>query len=305
MRMQTDTSGRESDLEFNLLGQVEIRRGARAYGPTAPKLLQTLALLLTEAGKVVPSESLINELWGERPPASAQRTMQTYVYQLRKLLKDNNLVSTPERVLCTKAPGYLFAIDRSQVDEFHFTQLYDRGRAEMAERRFEQAARSLRSALALWSGPPLANVERGPLLSAYAVDLQERRRQAHSLRIQAEIEAGMHRELIGELRALTTANPLDEHLHAQLICVLDRSGRRGEALHAYHRLRAGLMKELGVEPSRELQQLNLDMLSNGSSRRAVRHTDGERNGTLPRPVPPDQVGPNDRVVRWPLDHEIR
>ncbi len=295
--MPTETDGSESDLEFNLLGKVEIRRGTKAYGPTAPKLLQTLALLLTEAGMVVQSESLINELWDERPPASAQRTMQTYVYQLRKLLKDNNLVDRPERVLRTEAPGYLLAIDRSQVDGFHFDQLSDRGRAELADGRFEQAARSLRSALGLWSGPPLANVECGPLLSAYAVNLQERRREVHSLRIQAEMEAGMHRELIGELRALTTANPLDEHLHAQLIRVLDRSGRRGEALYAYHGLRDGLLKELGVEPCSELQQLHLDMLAKGSAPRSGRRKERERNRHMaPRPPRPASLL-DGRVVR--------
>ena len=280
-----ESNGGELDLEFHLLGQVGIHRGGKAYGPTAPKLLQTLALLLTEPGKLVPSEALINELWGERPPASAQRTMQTYVYQLRKLLKDNDLVAEPEGVLRTTAPGYLLDIDRSSVDEFHFARLYERGRGEMAAGRFEEAARSLRSALALWSGPPLANVECGPLLTAYVVDLQERRRQAYSLRIDAEIEAGMHRELIGELRAMTTTNPLDEHLHAQLICVLERSGRRGEALDAYHRLRAGLMQELGVEPSRELQQLHLETLSNGTPRRSVWRNGDERKGHLSRRIP--------------------
>ncbi|WP_312872352.1 AfsR/SARP family transcriptional regulator [Kibdelosporangium persicum] len=248
-------------MTFTLLGPVEISFDGRDCTPNAPKLLQLLAMLLAQPGMTVTSESLRRELWWDVRPASAQRTMQTYVYHLRKLAKDNGFTDDPKNFVRTRTGGYQLAIEPDQVDVFHFRRRYEQGRAAMAEQRYAEAAGILRSAMSLWSGPPLANVECGPRLTAYAAELQERRRNAHNLRIQAEIEAGMHRELLGELRALATENPLDEQVHAQLIQVLQRSGRRGEAVYTYHELRTTLVRELGLEPGRELQQLLLGLLS--------------------------------------------
>jgi DNA-binding SARP family transcriptional activator len=103
------------------------------------------------------------------------------------------------------------------------------------------------------------------LLAAYAVDLQEQRRNAHRMRIEAEIAAGMHAELVGELRSLVTTNPLDEGLHEQLMHVLSLNGRRLEALELFRELRAKLNEELGLEPCDDLQRLHHHLLSAGDS----------------------------------------
>jgi DNA-binding SARP family transcriptional activator len=135
----------------------------------------------------------------------------------------------------------------------------------MHTERYSEAARTFRAALALWAGSPIANITCGPVLSAYAVDLQEQRRNAHYMRIQADIESGLHRELIGELRSLVAANPLDEGLHVQLMLTLSRSARRLEALEVYRELRATLNAELGLEPFEELQALHHELLCAGDN----------------------------------------
>nr|WP_042188978.1 AfsR/SARP family transcriptional regulator [Kibdelosporangium sp. MJ126-NF4]CEL18577.1 regulatory protein [Kibdelosporangium sp. MJ126-NF4]CTQ98061.1 regulatory protein [Kibdelosporangium sp. MJ126-NF4] len=252
------------DVTFTVLGQVRVLNSGLDFAPTTPKLLQVLAVLLTGAGQAVQTGSIVRELWPDEPPRSAQPTLQTYIYQLRNLFRRAELTDRPDHLLVTRRLGYVLRIEPEHLDVYWFQERCREGRALLAQRRFSEAAATLRSALALWSGPPLANVQHGPVLAAFCVDLQEQRRNAHILRIQAEMEAGLNRELIGELRSLADTNPLDESVHAQLIRVLDRSGRRGDALHAYQRVRASLNEELGLEPGAELRQLHQELISSGS-----------------------------------------
>lgn len=254
-------------LTFSLLGPLEVLREGHDYAPTAPKMLQLLALLLLRPGRIVQIDSIIEELWASSPPRSVRTTMQTYVYQLRKCIEQNGLAADGEALLVTKTPGYLFKIQPEQVDVFAFELKCEQGRQLLDEGRYAQAARQFKSALSLWSGAPMANVNCGSVLSAYAVKLQEQRRNAQHLRIQAEIEGGMHRELIGELRSLVTANPLDEGLHGQLMRVLGKSGRRSDAMATYRQLRARLNTELGVDPCGELQALHHELLAAGDPSR--------------------------------------
>jgi DNA-binding SARP family transcriptional activator len=255
----------DEGVTFTLLGPLEVVKDGINYAPSAPKILQLLAMLLMRPGKVVQIDSIIQELWADDPPRSVRTTMQTYVYQLRKCIERNGLAPDGEELLVTRAPGYLFRVDPAQIDVTLFQQLCQQGRESMTARRYADAATSFRSALALWTGAPLANVNCGSLLSAYAVDLQEQMRAAQQLRIQAEIEGGNHRELIGELKFLVSTNPLDEGLHGQLMQVLSRSGRRSDAMAIYRQLRSRLHAELGVEPCDELQLLHHGLLSVGEA----------------------------------------
>jgi DNA-binding SARP family transcriptional activator len=254
-------------VRFTLLGPLEVRKNGTDHAPTAPKVLQLLAMLVINPGHVVHIDSIINELWASDPPRSVRKTMHIYIHHLRRSLDQHgiNPDNDADSILVTKAPGYLLQIDRNQVDVTEFRSLRDRGRDLLQRQEFAAAAESLRASLEMWAGPPMANVPCGPVLSAYAVDLLEQRRSAHQLRIEAEINGGMDRDLIGELRSLVEANPLDEGLTGQLIRVLGRSGRRSDAMACYRQLRARLRGELGVEPCDELQQLHLELLSAGES----------------------------------------
>lgn len=248
---------------FHLLGLLEVVQDGLDHAPTAPKIRQLLAMLLLRPNRVVEVDSIAHELWADQPPRSARTTMQTYVYHLRRMFERHGLAANGDEILLTRTPGYLLRVDPDQIDVVIFQRLCQQGREHLHRKQYEQAAAVLRGALALWSGPPLADVECGPRLSAHVLDLLEQRRNAHHLRIEADIEVGLHRELVGELRLLAATNPLDEGLRAQLIRVLDRSGRRSDALATYRDLRTTLNQELGLEPCAELQRLHRRLLSVG------------------------------------------
>ncbi|MFD1151043.1 AfsR/SARP family transcriptional regulator [Saccharothrix hoggarensis] len=250
-------------VRFTLLGPLEIRRNGVDHAPTTPKVLQLLGMLVRRPGRVVHIDSIVRELWADNPPRSVRTTMHTYVYQLRRCIEENQLAPFGEPMLVTKAPGYVLRISPEQVDVFEFQALQRRGRELLDHGRFAEAARCFRAALDLWSGSPLGNVQCGQVLSAYVLELTEERRSTLHLRIEAEIGAGAHHELIGELRSLISRNPMDEALHSQLMRVLGRSGRRSDALAAYRQLRARLNGELGVEPCDELQVLHRNLLCEG------------------------------------------
>ncbi|WP_410658305.1 AfsR/SARP family transcriptional regulator [Amycolatopsis sp. lyj-112] len=242
-----------------VLGPIELHSGGADRAPTTPKLLQLLAMLLIRPGKTVHIDSLVHELWNDVPPRSVRRTLHTYVHHLRRHLDPDG--TDESGMLVTSPPGYRLDIDPAVVDVSEFHRLHRLGRDLLSEHDHAVAALAFRTALDLWSGPPLANVHCGPTLAAYTVYLLEQRRNARDLWIDAEISAGKHREMLGVLRSLTTANPLDETLHAQLIRALWLSGRRSDAATAYLWLRARLDDELGVEPCAELQELHRELLS--------------------------------------------
>lgn len=251
---------------FKVLGPLEVIRDGVDHAPTPPKVLHLLAMLVIRPGKLVQTDSITYEMWASKPPRSARKTMHTYVHHLRRWIRETGLAEDPEAVLITKAPGYLLHIEPEQLDAVVFERLYWTGRDLFRRAKFVEASRCFRTALGLWAGPPLANVQCGEVLSAYGVELTEHRLDAQRLRIEAEINGGRDRELIGELRALVATNPLDEGLHAQLIRVLGRSGRRSDAMASYHQLRTRLNQELGVEPRDELQRLHRQLLTDGEPR---------------------------------------
>ncbi len=247
-------------VRFSTLGPLQIWNGDCDCTPKTPKVLQVLALLLIRANRTVETESLIGELWGENPPRSALTTIQTYIYQLRKLVERERLAHSREEMLMTRSPGYLLRIRPDQLDLERFRQLRQRGRSHIVAGQYAEASSDLRAALTLWSESPLSNVKHGPQLSAHVAELQEQQRTTMQLAIEAEMALGLHRELIGELRSMIAAYPLDEWFHQQLMLALDRSGRRSDALRVYWSLRSTLNDELGIDPSAETQELHRQLL---------------------------------------------
>ncbi len=232
-------------LEFRLLGPLEV------LDETGPLLLggrkqrSVLALLVLEAPRPVPTDRLIDVLWGERPPRTAATSLQNFVSQLRKTLGSDTLV--------TKAPGYALAIRPEQVDLNRFRDLASQGRA--TEDAAERASR-LRTALEIWRGPALADLEFEAFAPAAVAPLEEERIAALEERIEADLETGRHGDVVGELEALVEQHPVRERLRAQLMLALYRSGRQAEALDVYQSARRVLVEQLGIEPSRELQALH-------------------------------------------------
>jgi DNA-binding SARP family transcriptional activator/tetratricopeptide (TPR) repeat protein len=238
-------------VEFRLLGPLEALVDGAPVRLGPPQQRALLALLLLNANEVVSRDRIVDELWGERPPATAVKLVQVYVSALRKVLE-------PE-VLVTRAPGYLLQVEPDAVDLDRFRRHLDEGGAALGAGAPAAAANHFRSALALWRGPALADFAFAPFAQAQIGRLDELRLEALSDRIEADLELGRS-DVVGELEALIAEHPLRERLRGQLMLALYRSGRQADALAAYQDARRALVDELGIEPGRELRQLEQAIL---------------------------------------------
>ncbi|MGP4013540.1 AfsR/SARP family transcriptional regulator [Streptomyces sp. 4N124] len=258
-------------MDIDVLGALDVRENGVSIAPTAPKPRQVLALLALHADQVVPVAGLIEELWAGRPPRSARTTLQTYVLQLRELItaaleqeSPGEGSGAPRRsakdVLVTSPGGYLLVCGGGTSDVREFERLAGTGYRALDAGDFPGAARRLRDALALWTGSAFADVQTGAQLQMEAKRLDESRLCALDQRIEADLRLGRHRELLAELTVLTSRYRTHENLHAQFMLALHRSGRRGEALDVYHRLRGTLVRDLGLEPSSRLRRLQQSIL---------------------------------------------
>jgi DNA-binding SARP family transcriptional activator len=244
-------------MRFRLLGPLEIQAGEDDWrGIGAPKWRSVLAALLINAGQIVPADSLINEVWGETPPAKAGNLISIYVLRLRRLLGD-----TDSTILVTRAPGYLLRLRPGDTDAQVFEALVREGRRAYAAGDPERAAAQLAEALALWHGSPLADVPPTPLIETEAERLADLRLDASELRITAELACGSHAQVIPELRRLLADHSLRENLWLLLMRALDGAGRHAEALEAYGQARSVLAEELGVDPGAELRQCYAELLA--------------------------------------------
>ena len=228
-----------------------------------------LAILVLSLGRTVSSDRLIDELWGERPPVDAQTALQQHVSRLRKALE-------PHAVLVTRPPGYALDVAPEQVDLERFRRLHERGRRELEDGAIDDAAGTLRTALDLWRGPPLADLQYESFAREATAALEDERVAALETRIDADLACGRHAELVPEIVSLVKAFPLRERLRGQLMLALYRSGRQSEALGAYADARQTLVSELGLEPGPELQGLQQAILMHDESLRSPRRPASRR-----------------------------
>jgi SARP family transcriptional regulator, regulator of embCAB operon len=253
-------------MEVKVLGPLEARENGRSIAPTAGKPRQILSLLALEAGQVVTVPTLIEELWGMQPPRSALTTLQTYILHLRRLIESALGADGPvgsgaaKELVVTRCGGYLLNIDRSDVDVHTYQRLATSGAhaAELGD--YETASRLLRSALGVWRGPVLVDVQAGPRLGIEVIRLEESKLGVLELCIDADLRLGRHYALLSELAMLNASYPMHENLCAQYMLALYRSGRQWRALDVYRSLRDTLVRELGVEPSSRLQHLQQAVL---------------------------------------------
>ncbi|MDP9345281.1 MAG: AAA family ATPase, partial [Actinomycetota bacterium] len=231
-------------MEFRLLGPLEVAERDRPLALGGGKQRALLAVLLLHANDVVSTERLIDEVWGASPPATVAKSIQVYVSRLRKQLGDGRLL--------TRAPGYVLRVEASEMDVARVERLL----AEAAGAEPEAAARRLREALALWRGPPLADLAYEPFAQTEIARLDDLRLITLERRIDADLAGGRHAELAGELETLVAEHPLRERLRGQLMIALYRSGRQAEALEAYRAAHHAFVEELGIEPGRRLRELH-------------------------------------------------
>ncbi|MFC5150336.1 AfsR/SARP family transcriptional regulator [Streptomyces amakusaensis] len=234
----------------------------------SPKCRQVLGLLVTHADHAVANGCFFEELWDGDPPRTAMTTLQTYVGQIRRVIAEATnlpLVDVANEILVTVGGGYMLFTKRITLDITEYERLDRAGRMAIRAGDNAEASALLRTALDLWRGPALVNVDGSRLLCAQIARMEECRLTTQEHRIYAELQLGGHHDLVAELFALTAAHPLNEKLHAHLMLALYRCGRRAEALSVLRGLRAQLVMELGLEPSPFLAALEQSMLSGDPS----------------------------------------
>ena len=249
MVVASDTR-RPKVLQFRILGPLEVQNEAGLVELGGLRQRSLLALLLLRANEIVATDSLVDALWGERPPRTATTALQNGISQLRRLLGAG--------VVETRPPGYRLSVAAEQLDVVLFNQLMLRARAQTLAP--EARAQALAEALALWRGEPLADITFEHFAQDWIRQLCDLRLLAQYERVVAEIACGRHAEFVGEAERLVAAHPLREDLREQLMIALYRSGRQAEALQSFHAARKALDDQLGQKPCASLQRIYLQIL---------------------------------------------
>ena len=245
-------AGTRHSVSYALLGPMQVRVGAERLEVTAGKHRLMLVRLLLDANRTVSVDDLIDALWGERAPATASKLVQVYVSQLRKLLG--------AEAVETHRSGYLLRVESGNLDTQQFEELVREGRAAVAAGNADLGRSLLRRALGLWRGRALADAAYHDFARAEAERLEELQLDCLEERIEADVAAGAHREVLSELQALVAAHPLREGLRASLMLALYRSGRQADALDAYRDASRVLREKLGLVPSVRLRELERAVL---------------------------------------------
>src|SRR3954451_21191581 len=253
---------------FHILGPFRVTAddgGEIPLGGEKPAAL--LAMLVLRANELIASDRLIEDLWDGQPPATAAKTLQVHISRLRRTL--------PADTIATTRGGYVLNAGPEQIDAERFEALVSDGTAALAEGAHARASARLRSALALWRGTALADFTYASFAQDTIARLDGLRTVALESAVEAELALGRHAELVPEIKSLLKRHPLSEHLHAQLMLALYRSGRQAEALGVYRAARRVLVDSLGIEPSEELRELE----------RRILEQDKELTAPVARPRP--------------------
>ena len=247
-------------MEFRILGPLEVAHADRVVLLGARKQRALLAVLLLHANEVVTPEQLIEEVWGDAAPATAAKSVQVYVSQIRKGLRNGHPDGDGD-VLLTRAGGYVLNVAPHGLDAWRFERALEDGRRDLHGGEPERAAGRLREALELWRGPPLADFRYDAFAQAEIARLEELRLCAVEERLDADLALGRHAQLVGDLEMLVAEHPLRERLRGQLMLALYRCDRQAEALEVYRAGRVRLAEDLGLEPSPTLRRLEQSILA--------------------------------------------
>ena len=212
-------------MKVRVLGPLEVDIDGRIEQIAARKTRTLLAMLALHAGQSVEVDRLVDAVWPGEQPRTAAKTLQTYVLQLRKLLGDTAIETTPT--------GYRLHLDPSALDVVQFELLGDEGRRRLDAGEAAAASARFRSALGLWRGQPYVDLVDVATVSGELARLDDLHIRTVEDAVDADLALGQHRVLVGRLEALTAEHPLRERLWGQLILALYRSGRQADALRAY------------------------------------------------------------------------
>jgi DNA-binding SARP family transcriptional activator len=297
---------------LRLLGPLEFVVGSRSLKIGGPKEQVVLAALALNANRATSIDHLVDAVWDTSPPHSARGQVQKSISGIRKLFGDTS------QPVCIKTgpPGYLLEIPPHELDSAEFARLVSSARGHVTGGRVEAAYAALRDALALWRGPALDGIH-SDLVQRGAALLNDARFSAIEERVRLDLEMGQHEEVSRELNGLIDAAPLRERSYGYLMLALYRSGRQAEALEVFRRARATFVNEVGIEPGKELHDLEHAILvrdpaldyktpSAGPIVRAAEQP--TQQSVTPRQLPgstADFVGREDHIaeIKWFLSDE--
>src|SRR5215469_8685887 len=246
------------DVRVGVLGPLEVSAEGRQVDVAGPIPRRLLALLATRPGRFLSVDALIDGVWGDDPPAVPRQTLQSHVARLRHSLGE-------PRVIVVGPAGYRLVVNAADVDAFSFMAAAEDGHRELISGDPAAAAMALSAGLALWRGPAFAEFTACAALDAEAARLEQLRLDAVEWRIEAELACGERALPVGELEALVREHPTREGLWALLMRALYRAGRQADALEAFRRARRVLVDELGIEPSRDLREVERLVLAHDPS----------------------------------------
>jgi SARP family transcriptional regulator, regulator of embCAB operon len=270
-------------VKYGILGPLTMHDRGISCLPTAPKQQQLMSLFLLNANRFVSLDAAIDELWEDEPPRTVVPTLQTYVMQIRRSLASAPSVGSmaaARKILMTGNRGYFLMAPPGSLDLDDFNDAVGQGRDAQRRRDDAEVSRRLRSALKLWRGPVLGDVQAGPRLRGEIARIEEARLSVTEQCLEAELRLGYHHDVLSELSALASQHPLNENLQALYMLALYRSGRQVSALEVYRDLRRSVNDELGLEPSLQLRRLQQAILN--ADRGLDLDADNQYFSTMPR-----------------------
>ncbi len=258
-------NGKNDGMEIRLLGplEVETTNGMAALG--GPKQRAVLAALALDAGRTVTVDSLIDTVWGDEAHDRAANTLQVYVSNLRKALEPGRADGSLAPMLFRRTNGYVLDVEPNCVDALRAESLIATARVALSNGDPAEADRLLTEALGLWRGAPLLDVSAERLARFDAPRLDELEAGALEDRIEARLQLGQCSSLLPELEDLIRRYPYRERLRGQLMLSLYRAERQVDALAAYREARETLLEEVGIDPGRELRDLERRILQQDPS----------------------------------------
>ena len=274
-------------LRVGVLGPVMAWYGDQELPVGQPRQQAVLGILAMRANRVISRGELVDAVWGQDPPASAEGGIYTYVAGLRRVIEPNRSLRGPGRVLVSSGAGYVLHLVPGQPDAVAFEQ--DLGRARQLRKAGDAvgAVSALNSALSLWRGIAFAGVP-GPFAETERVRLGELRSAAAEERADVLLSLGRHEEVVPDLTAMVADHPLRERMRGLLMVALYRCGRHAEALRVFAEGRRVLAEELGIDPGGELSRIHQQVLTMDPGlavpdNPAVITLDGEAAGAGPAP----------------------
>jgi DNA-binding SARP family transcriptional activator len=265
-----------------VLGPFEVETDGQRLDLGGPRVRAVLAVLVSGAGRTVSLGTLVEQVWGDRPPPDAARTARTYVSRLRKVAG-----GVPSELILTRPPGYALGLAPAAIDAVEFERLAAAGRRALRAGEPGAAGELLSKALGLWRGDAYGEFGDSPALATESARLHRLRLAATADRVDADLATGSAAELVAELEALVERHPGDERLWRQLLTALYRADRQADALEAFRRAREALVESSGIEPSPGLAEIHRQVLAQ----------DVRLSAPRPAPAVPPAGGPaSDRTA---------